>query len=110
MHFKLFKNIQKILNSIFFFEIFLLNLKIFYIDLKIAEQHKIWLIHNQNPKDEVIKKWDESYELRLHDCANKLFKNINDIIKKWPILTSNFGYVLVIVLKFKIIIIKAHKF
>jgi len=47
--------------------------------------------------DEVITKWDESYELRLGDCTNKLFKNINDITKKWSILTSNFGYVLVII-------------
>ncbi|TGZ50746.1 Uncharacterized protein DBV15_12392 [Temnothorax longispinosus] len=31
----------------------------------------------------------------MNDCENKLFKNINDIIKRWSILTSNFGYELI---------------
>jgi len=53
------------------------------------------LIHNQKPQKEVDEKWDASYILRVEDCANKTYKNVNDIFIKWPILKLDSSYVLV---------------
>jgi len=43
------------------------------------------LIHNQKPQEEVDQKCNASYILRVEDCANKTYKNVNDIFIKWPI-------------------------
>jgi len=74
-------------------------------DEQTAEQNRIWLIHNYKPLEEVNKKWDASYILRIEDCTNKAYKNINDILIKWPILKLDSSYLLVYIVSLLYIIL-----
>lgn len=55
----------------------------------------IWLINNHETQEEVIENWDMSYVLRVQDCINKTYKNVNDILTMWPILKLANAYLLV---------------
>lgn len=64
-------------------------------ELENAEKNRIWLIHSHRPQQEVDRKWEESYILRVQDCSNKIYQNVNDIVIKWPVLKCDFGFLLV---------------
>jgi len=52
-----------------------------------------WFIIKNHRKKLI--KWNASYILCVEDCANKTYKNVNDIFIKWPILKLDSSYVLV---------------
>ncbi|XP_044013870.1 uncharacterized protein LOC122856206 [Aphidius gifuensis] len=60
-----------------------------------ADESKEWLVHNVDPLALVLQHWNNCRSIREGDYSNKLYKSIQDITKKWPILNTSQGFILI---------------